>query len=523
MSESKSRFSISPLGVALKVAGIVLAGELVIMMAINGMLAPMFAEKLSPTFWEFFDPILLALIVSPALYFIVLRPMREQQAQLEKQKDELSIAAVTFNSQEGVIVTDETHTILRVNPSFTSITGYSSEEAVGKKPSILHSGRHGAEFYRQMRESLQTQRYWQGEIWNRRKNGNVYPEWLTITSVTGERGNVYFVGIFSDITKRKANEERINFLAYHDRLTELPSRDLFYDQLALAMSRVRRKRDNLALFFMDLDGFKEVNDTYGHEAGDEVLRVTSARLLGCVRGEDTVARLGGDEFGVVLNGVEKPEEAALVANKIIDVLSQPILLKNNEDCAIGVSIGIAIYPENGVEIDTLMSVADRAMYVSKTGGKNRYTFSEEQAVDGMPISNWVVLDGGYLVGDPEFDQFHQRLAQTLNDLNAAVIKARPQRELEALLEKLSRDIRQHFGEEGEMIVLAEPPDGKHHLEEHERLLSELESLIDKFYTGSEMAVLHALKEWLLKHIVDHDVPLCQFIIQQRNGSANHHA
>lgn len=515
MSARDPKFEVSPLGLALKIGIIVLGGEFAIMLAIDGFFTPMFGTTFADSFWEFLDPFLLSLIVSPTLYFLVLRPMREQQALLEKQKDELSIAAVTFNSQEGVIVTDANHTILRVNSSFSTITGYSSEEVIGKTPALLQSGRQGPEFYREMRNSLENRQFWQGEIWNRRKNGVIFPEWLTITAVTGERGKIYYVGIFSDITKRKAYEERINFMAYHDRLTELPSRELFYDRLALAMSKVRRKEDYLALFFLDLDGFKELNDTYGHEAGDEVLKTIAARLLSCVRSQDTVSRLGGDEFAIVLNGVEVDADASHIAGKVIEALSRPIQLRSGVSCTIGASIGIAIYPKNGVEIDTLMSAADHAMYASKLSGKNRFTFSTEEAAWGMPVANWVVLDDSSLVGIPELDRSHQELARILNDLNSSVALKQPREEIEQLTERLAAEIHEHFAHESELIMAFDYPGGTLHNQEHQRLEAELELLISKFYSGSEMAVLHELKEWLLDHISSFDVPLSKFILDAR--------
>jgi len=181
------------------------------MLSIEGIFKPFIGQDVSPFFWEFLDPVLLTIIVAPFLHFSVLKPMKMQQQKLELQKDELAIAAATFNAQEGVVVTDINHNILKVNQSFTNVTGFTSEEAVGKTPAILFSGKQDKEFYRRMRETLQRDKYWQGEIWNRRKNGEIYPEWLTITTVTGEKGHTYHVGIFSDITQRKVFEEKISF------------------------------------------------------------------------------------------------------------------------------------------------------------------------------------------------------------------------------------------------------------------------------------------------------------------------
>lgn len=515
MSSTLKKLTSSPLGAAIKVVLAILGGEFLIMVAIEGVFTPLVGKAVHPLFWEFLDPILLSIIVSPVLYFFVLRPMNAQQLKLEQQKDELGIAAVTFNAQDGVMVTDANHTILKVNQSFTAITGYAGEEVIGKTPAVLQSGLQDKEFYRLMRESLGANRSWQGEIWNRRKNGEIYPEWLTITSVTGETGKIFYVGIFSDITKRKSYEEKISFMAYHDKLTGLPSRELFYDCLSRAMSQVRRKRDHLAVFFLDLDGFKSVNDQHGHEAGDKVLKVTSQRLLSCVREVDTVARLGGDEFAVILSGIENSADVASVAKKIIQNLSDPVILQNGDECVVGVSIGIAIYPDNGAEIDRLMSAADSAMYESKASGKNAYTFSAAQAGGDADGGDWIVLDKHNLLGVPELDREHLELANLLNKLNAAVIANQSAEVTARLLTKLTSQILFHFQNEDRLMDKYGSPDKEAHKSEHQRLIETVGYLKDKFDQGGEMMALHSLKEWLLGHIAGSDRQLGEYIAQYR--------
>lgn len=515
MNFKLNSFSGSLLEMALKVVFVILAGEFSIMAAIEGVFSPLLGKDVPPLFWEFMDPLLLAAIVAPALHFLVFKPMKAQQLMLEQQKEELGIAAVTFNAQDGVMVTDADHTILRVNHSFTSITGYSSEEVIGKTPALLQSGRQDREFYRLMRASLERNKHWEGEIWNRRKNGEIYPEWLTITAVAGDAGGVHYVGIFSDISRRKSYEEKINFLAYHDRLTELPSRELFYDNLSRTMSQVRRKQDCLALLYLDLDGFKDVNDNYGHEAGDVVLKTTAGRLLRCVRSEDTVARLGGDEFAIVLGGIDSPVNAQGVAEKVIQKLSEPLPLQNGRECKIGVSIGIAIYPENGVEIDRLMSAADNAMYQSKAAGKNSYTFSGVQAHWDIDGQGWVVLDKAHLFGIVDLDNEHLDLANTLNKLNAAVRSNAPAENTAQLLNTLATQIGTHFQSEERLMDEHGYSDSYVHKKEHQRLIDELGYLKDKFSRGGEMVVLHSLKQWLLDHIANSDRRLAEFILQHR--------
>lgn len=515
MDFNLKKLSNSPLGAAIKLVLAIIVGEFAIMVAIGGVFTPLFGKEIRPIFWEFLDPVLLSAIVVPVIYVLVLRPMSEQQIRLEQQKEELGIAAITFNAQDGVIVTDANYTILKVNRSFSSITGYSSEEAVGKTPALLQSGRQDKEFYRLMRKSLETNKFWQGEIWNRRKNGEIYPEWLTITEVMGEIGNKHYVGIFSDITKRKLYEDKINFMAYHDKLTELPSRELFYDCLSRAISQVRRKRDHLALLYLDLDGFKAVNDTFGHEAGDEVLKITSQRLLSSVRDVDTVARLGGDEFAIILSEIENSEDATSVAKKIISNLSEPMMLNGGHECWIGVSIGISLSPENGTEIDRLMSAADSAMYESKAGGKNIYTLTRDQTYRTLDDQNWIVLDKNYLFGVPELDQEHLELAALLNKLNVAVIKGDSLEITAKMLDKFSAEIRTHFQNEDRLMDQYGYPDNDVHKNEHQRLINEMNYLEDKFKNGGEMVTLHNLKQWLLSHILNSDKQFGDFILHQR--------
>lgn len=504
----------APLRTVVKVALVILGSELSIMLAMDSLFIPSFGQSAPPFFWEILDPILLTIIVAPVLHFSVLRPMREQQIKLEQQKEELGIAAVTFDAQEGIIVTDANRKILKVNDSFTAMTGYRSEEAVGKTTAILHSGRQDKEFYQRMWEILKRDKYWEGEVWNRRKNGEIYPERLTITAVTGENKDICYVGIFSDITQRKAAEEKISFLAYHDQLTALPNRELFYDRLSQAMSQARRKCGSLALLFLDLDGFKAINDNYGHEAGDNILKTTANRLLASIRKADTVARLGGDEFAVVLYEIEKPEDVAGVSEKIIQKLTEPVLIKDTHECGIGVSIGIAIYPEDGAEIDSLMSAADSAMYESKAGGKRTYTFFTKQAREDANNQPWIVLGAAHLLGIPEIDQQHSRIVSLLNKLNAAVKKNEAPEVIARLFDDLIALVRAHFKTEDCLMEEHEYLGKDAHVNEHQRLVLELGYLKEKFILGSELLVLQSLKDWLLNHVLLSDKQLADFLAQQ---------
>lgn len=279
---------------------------------------------------------------------------------------------VIENSLEGIIITDKEGLIETVNPAFSRLTGYRPEEVIGRNPSLLSSGRHSRAFYRDMWRKLAEEGYWQGEIWNRRKNGQVYPELLTITAITDMAGEVtHYAALFSDISELKENEERIKHLAYFDPLTGLPNRRLFADRLQMGIAHAHRSGQQLAVLFVDLDRFKRVNDSLGHAVGDSLLREVSRRIESCVREDDTVARMGGDEFTVMLSFVRDFEEAVQVARRIIEQLEQPVVVEGNE-LVVTSSIGISYYPDDGLEPEVLVRNADTAMYRAKTQGRNGY-------------------------------------------------------------------------------------------------------------------------------------------------------
>ncbi|MDD2934578.1 MAG: diguanylate cyclase [Methylotenera sp.] len=295
---------------------------------------------------------------------------------------ELRIAATAFESQEGMIITDANSKILKINHSFTRITGYTSEEALGRKMTLLKSGIHDAEFYRGMWDSIQSTGSWQGEIWNRRKNGDIYPEWLTITAVKDASGVVtHYVGTMIDITARKAIEDRVHHLAHYDVLTDLPNRALLSDRLHQALAQAKRDKSKLALIFLDLDYFKPVNDELGHEVGDLLLKQVALRLQHCIKREtDTLSRVGGDEFVIILSHIESDQDAALMADKIILSLMRPFEIEENV-INISCSVGIGVYPTHGKDATSLMRVADNAMYQAKRAGRGRFCFYTPDTVD----------------------------------------------------------------------------------------------------------------------------------------------
>jgi diguanylate cyclase (GGDEF)-like protein/PAS domain S-box-containing protein len=301
--------------------------------------------------------------------FIIRRTERENETAIEMlEKD----AMVFENTREGIIITDADGTIETVNPAFTAITGYNPEEAIGSKPNLLRSDRHDKEFYVRMWDALIEKGEWEGEIWNRRKSGEVYPERLVITSIKGSDGQPKnYVGVFSDMSETKSNEEEIIRQAYYDSLTGLANRLLFMDRLREAVIRAGREKKGLAVFFLDLDNFKNVNDTLGHDIGDDLLVEAAKRLTECLREVDTVSRLGGDEFTVLLEALAKDDDVTIVARKVIKALSLPYTLKN-EEVFITVSLGITWFPSDGDSAESLVKNADLAMYHAKQLGKNNY-------------------------------------------------------------------------------------------------------------------------------------------------------
>lgn len=309
----------------------------------------------------------------------------------ERKHDEeqLRVAAVTFEMHEAIMITDADARIIRVNQAFIDITGYSPEEVVGKNPRILSSGRQDMVFYAEFWQRLLSTGSWSGEIWDKRKNGQIYPKWLTITAVKNREGEISeYVSIFSDITARKHAEEEIRNLAFYDSLTRLPNRRLLLDRFRLALTVSARSNHYGAVMFLDMDRFKTLNDTLGHDYGDLLLIDVARRIQSCVREMDTVARLGGDEFIVLIeevdeNAEEASQKASLIAEKIRAALSAPYMLKDHEYHS-SPSIGVSLYCGSGESVDALLKHADLAMYQAKDSGRNAVRFFDpmmQQAVE----------------------------------------------------------------------------------------------------------------------------------------------
>jgi diguanylate cyclase (GGDEF)-like protein/PAS domain S-box-containing protein len=294
---------------------------------------------------------------------------------LEHANERLQLFVKMFDaSGEAIMITDAQRKIIAVNPAFYRITGYAEEEVIGNNPKLLSSGRQDAKFYQAMWRSINETGSWQGEIWNRRKSGEIYPEWLSIGTVKNAHNEIInYIASFSDITKRKEAEARVEYLAHYDSLTNLPNRALFADRLHHALVAGIRNSKKSALLFLDLDRLKVVNDSLGHVAGDALLQSVADRLKSCVRESDTLCRQGGDEFLILLPEVGGREDAETVARKIISAMAHPHQISGNE-LVITFSIGTSICPDDATDDETMIKHADDAMYLAKESGRNNYKF-----------------------------------------------------------------------------------------------------------------------------------------------------
>jgi diguanylate cyclase (GGDEF)-like protein/PAS domain S-box-containing protein len=294
---------------------------------------------------------------------------------LKEAEAELKLAASVYqNTVEGIMVTDAENNILSVNPAFTEITGYTAEESIGQNPRMLNSGKHDPIFFSDIWQKLESSGVWSGEIWNRHKNGELFLERMSINKIPDLSGKSYrYAALFHDITELRRKEEYIKHLAFHDALTDLPNRSLLMERLDHQIAMSEREPRGLAVMFLDLDRFKFVNDSLGHEIGDDLLKSVANKLQSLVRLNDTVARLGGDEFVILLDNPTNKIEIAEIAKRIVATINEPMEFRG-KFAEVGTSIGIALYPNDGRTAAELIKNADTAMYVSKSAGRNTYRF-----------------------------------------------------------------------------------------------------------------------------------------------------
>lgn len=318
--------------------------------------------------------------------FVGIERSRFEQELLEARQKAENISAALAKSEaflrsvfeatiEGIMVTDPAGTVISVNPAFSKLTGYSEEEMIGQNARILKSGRHDASFFHAMFQTLEAESVWKGEVWSKRKDGSIFLEQLSISAICDQSGAVLqYVGLSSDITERWDKEQLIRQMAWHDGLTGLPNRTLLMERLGQSIAKSRRESRQIALMFLDLDGFKKVNDTLGHSIGDEVLKTVATRLSGLLRNSDTVARLGGDEFVLLLDNPESHEVIAQIGARVISIVNEPMHFDDAE-AHVGTSIGIAVFKDSACSPEALLKRADEAMYAAKAAGKNVYRFA----------------------------------------------------------------------------------------------------------------------------------------------------
>jgi len=329
-------------------------------------------------------------------------------------------ASVFSNAKEGITITDINGLIIDVNDSFTEITGYSAEEVIGENPSIFQSGRHPPSFYVDMWKSIRDKGHWQGEIWDRRKNGEVYPLSLSITTVGDPLGDTLnYVGFFTDITRSKEHQVELERMAHYDVLTNLPNRILFADRIEQAMTQCQRRKTSLAVVFIDIDRFKDINDSHGHNIGDELLIALSDRMKGALREGDTLSRFGGDEFVAILADLETVQDCEPILNRMLEVAEEPVIIRDYI-LKVSASMGVTIYPDDDSDADKLIRHADQAMYVSKQRGKNRYHFFDTAHDDEVKIHRESMQEIKHAFEAKQFVLYYQ---PKINMLTGTVIGA----------------------------------------------------------------------------------------------------
>lgn len=322
-----------------------------------------------------------------------------------------------------------------------------------------------------------------------------------------------YIGTITDINEKKKSEDVMWRQANFDLLTDLPNRLLFFDRLSKDLSQARRSNKRVALMYFDLDGFKPINDEYGHLAGDLVLKTVARRWGSCVREVDTFARMGGDEFAIILGELDSPAEAAAVAEKLLQTLGEEIQLPDGKSCTVGASVGISIFPDNGTEMDSLLAAADIAMYESKKNRRNIYTFFSPDLTP-MEHGDWIMFDDSHRIGIPEMDEQHRELIQLVNRLNLALRNNEDDGVVVAKFQEMIKFTVHHFKTEECLMAHYRYPAQEAHAREHERLVSEVQRLVGQLHHGSELLILQAIKDWLLNHIRGDDKYLGAYLAQQ---------
>lgn len=416
---------------------------------------------------------------------------------------------------DGIITINVSGTIESFNQAAEGIFGYEHAEVIGKNISMLmpepHQHQHD-DYLCNFAATGHSSIIGVGrEVAGRRKDGSTFPMELAICEIKGKTR--MFTGVVRDISERKAHEAHIHHLASHDQLTGLPNRSQLFVSLATEISKARRTGQCAALLFVDLDGFKKINDEYGHTAGDVVLQTVAKRWTACVREVDTLTRMGGDEFAVVIGDFDTQGEIAPVAQKLIDALAAEIVLPSGVGCHVGVSIGIGIYPTNATNMDTLLVEADVAMYESKARGKNTYTFAQSRPVAFENTGKWLAFNRNHKIGVELIDEQHRELLRKLNHLNDAVAKQYDKQDVSRLIGEVIDYTLFQFETEARLMKEYQYPDEAVHASEHEKLKNKIARLALDFQHGNEILALHHLKDLHLNHIETTDSLLGDYLVR----------
>jgi diguanylate cyclase (GGDEF)-like protein/hemerythrin-like metal-binding protein/PAS domain S-box-containing protein len=426
-----------------------------------------------------------------------LRLRREVQ---ERKTAEAKFRGLVEQSLVGIYIIQDDQFVY-VNPKFAAILGYVVENVAGRMgPLDLTAQADQEQVEVSLRRCLESQVshihctfsavHRDGRLIDIEVNGEV----------VDYEGRPAIVGVALDVTERNRAQRQLNYLAFYDPLTDLPNRALFFDRIGQALIQHKRDQRPFALLLLDLDGFKAVNDTHGHETGDALLQAVGQRLRNCVRESDTVARTGGDEFVVLLPRLGESNDAARVADKVVRLLAEPFLLAGSE-CRVGASVGLCIAPDDGADMETLLSRADAAMYQSKARGKNVWTRYESTLLNGKPVRMaFLEWSEELLIGLPVIDKQHARLVALLNHISNAVKTGQEAKQIMALLDELVVFTRHHFATEEQLMDRYGYPDALAHRQEHRKLVEDLLGIQRQFDRVSLMLTLQSLKEWLRKHI-----------------------
>jgi diguanylate cyclase (GGDEF)-like protein/hemerythrin-like metal-binding protein/PAS domain S-box-containing protein len=417
-------------------------------------------------------------------------------------------------ASDGYWATDLQGRLLEVNPAYAEASGYSRKDLLTMQIDALDACDNSADLRQRMAAIVQAGRGRFVTV-HRTRDGRRWPVEMVASYANLEGGRLFW--FIRDLTAQQKSAELIWHQANFDRLTALPNRALFFDRLSQECAAARRNSKRVALLYADLDAFKPVNDRLGHAAGDVALQTVASRWQACMRSTDTLARLGGDEFAIIAGHLESSDEAATIAGKLISALAHDLALPDGQTCRLGVSIGIALYPDNAAEMDSLLSAADSAMFACKATGKNGFAFSNTRAQPPHERANWFTFQDALLVGVREIDEQHRQLIRLVNELNQDISAHASDAHIGKRLDELIAYTLFHFQTEQNYMLAHQYPQIQAHAYEHDQLSNELRQIAERRSRAGDLLALQKIKDWLLAHIRNSDKDLGRFL--QQHGVA----